>query len=150
MHCDITHRCTVKPRCAQAAEFLVTLCEARDKAPGMMRKLPNFTPSLFETLMLFLLDVEVGENAFKPRMCLQCCTRRMKMFDSLTPLKMRYVLLHVREWVAKCSRRAYTAALELMFHDLSSRQACIKPALSARCWGCPGLTYAQHKNVSQK
>ncbi|KAF5839603.1 armadillo-type protein [Dunaliella salina] len=41
-----------------AAEFLVTLCEARDKAPGMMRKLPNFTPSLFETLMLFLLDVE--------------------------------------------------------------------------------------------
>jgi len=44
----------------QAAEFLVTLCEARDKAPGMMRKLPNFTPSLFETLMLFLLDVEVS------------------------------------------------------------------------------------------
>lgn len=41
-----------------AAEFLVTLCEARDKAPGMMRKLPNFVPNLFETLMLFLLDVE--------------------------------------------------------------------------------------------
>jgi len=41
-----------------AAEFLVTLCEARDKAPGMMRKLPNFAGSLFETCMLFLLDVE--------------------------------------------------------------------------------------------
>ena len=41
-----------------AAEFLVTLCEAREKAPGMMRKLPNFVPSLFETTMLFLLDVE--------------------------------------------------------------------------------------------
>jgi hypothetical protein len=24
-----------------AAEFLVTLCEAREKAPGMMRKLPQ-------------------------------------------------------------------------------------------------------------
>ena len=31
-----------------AAEFLVTLCEAREKAPGMMRKLPNFVPNLFE------------------------------------------------------------------------------------------------------
>ncbi|KAL6755245.1 armadillo-type protein [Haematococcus lacustris] len=41
-----------------AAEFLVTLCEARDKAPGMMRKLPTFAASLFEVLMLFLLDVE--------------------------------------------------------------------------------------------
>lgn len=41
-----------------AAEFLVTLCEAREKAPGMMRKLPNFVPNLFETLMQFLLDVE--------------------------------------------------------------------------------------------
>jgi len=41
-----------------AAEFLVTLCEARDKAPGMVRKLPTFASSLFETLMLFLLDVE--------------------------------------------------------------------------------------------
>eukprot|EP00955_Chlamydomonas_euryale_P026549 280183-Chlamydomonas_euryale.AAC.1 len=41
-----------------AAEFLVTLCEAREKAPGMMRKLPNFVPSLFEMLMTFLMDVE--------------------------------------------------------------------------------------------
>eukprot|EP00798_Chlamydomonas_sp_ICE-L_P025737 gene25737-11397_t len=41
-----------------AAEFLVTLCEAREKAPGMMRKLPAFTANLFETLMLFLTDVE--------------------------------------------------------------------------------------------
>jgi hypothetical protein len=28
------------------------------QAPGMMRKLPNFSANLFETLMLFLLDVE--------------------------------------------------------------------------------------------
>jgi Importin repeat len=42
-----------------AAEFLVTLCEAREKAPGMMRKLPQFVDSLFQTLMLFLLDIEV-------------------------------------------------------------------------------------------
>jgi len=41
-----------------AAEFLVTLCEARDKAPGMMRKLPAFPAKLFEVLMVFLLDVE--------------------------------------------------------------------------------------------
>lgn len=42
-----------------AAEFLVTLCEARDKAPGMMRKLPTFAEKLFGVLMNFLLDVEV-------------------------------------------------------------------------------------------
>lgn len=29
-----------------AAEFLTTLCEAREKAPGMMRKLPNFVPQV--------------------------------------------------------------------------------------------------------
>ena len=36
---------------------MVTLCEAREKAPGMMRKLPHFVNKLFETLMVFLLDV---------------------------------------------------------------------------------------------
>jgi hypothetical protein len=41
-----------------AVEFMVTLCEARDRAPGMMRKLPDFVPSLFACLMGFLLDVE--------------------------------------------------------------------------------------------
>ncbi len=41
-----------------ATESLVTLCEARERAPGMMRKLPTFAQSLFETLMNFLLDIE--------------------------------------------------------------------------------------------
>jgi hypothetical protein len=41
-----------------AAEFAVTLAEARDKAPGMVRRLPNFAGRLFEALMGFLLDVE--------------------------------------------------------------------------------------------
>jgi len=41
-----------------ATEFLVTLTEARDRAPGMMRKLPNFVPRLFTALCTFLLDVE--------------------------------------------------------------------------------------------
>lgn len=41
-----------------AAEFLVTLCEAREKAPGMMRKLPQFGDRLFKCLVLFLLEVE--------------------------------------------------------------------------------------------
>ncbi|CAG9464330.1 unnamed protein product [Pedinophyceae sp. YPF-701] len=41
-----------------AAEFLVTLCEAREKAPGMMRKLPDFLLRLFRCLMTFLLDVD--------------------------------------------------------------------------------------------
>ncbi|MEW5314066.1 MAG: hypothetical protein WDW38_005590 [Sanguina aurantia] len=45
-----------------AAEFLVTLCEAREKAPGMMRKMPTFGQQLFETLMLFLLDIEAGDK----------------------------------------------------------------------------------------
>ena len=41
-----------------ATEFLVTLTEARDRAPVMMRKLPNFVPRLFNCLVAFLLDVE--------------------------------------------------------------------------------------------
>lgn len=41
-----------------ATEFLVTLTEARDRAPGMMRKLPNFVPRLFNCLVAFLLDIE--------------------------------------------------------------------------------------------
>jgi importin-5 len=41
-----------------AAEFLTTLCEAREKAPGMMRKLPDFIGRLFACLMNFLLDCE--------------------------------------------------------------------------------------------
>ena len=42
-----------------AAEFLVVLCEARDKAPGMMRKLPAFSQSIFQIMLTFLLDIEV-------------------------------------------------------------------------------------------
>jgi hypothetical protein len=45
-----------------ATEFLVTLTEARDRAPGMMRKLPNFVPRLFNCLVSFLLDVEDEEE----------------------------------------------------------------------------------------
>lgn len=40
-----------------AAEFLVCLCEAREKAPGMMRKLPQYISQLFSCMLLFLLDV---------------------------------------------------------------------------------------------
>lgn len=51
-----------------AAEFLVTLCEAREKAPGMMRKLPQFIGRLFHCLITFLLDIEVRRchiNSYK-------------------------------------------------------------------------------------
>lgn len=41
-----------------AAEFLVTLAEAREKAPGMMRKLPNFSTRIFVCVTGFLLDIE--------------------------------------------------------------------------------------------
>ncbi|GLI67663.1 hypothetical protein VaNZ11_011915 [Volvox africanus] len=41
-----------------AVEFLVTLCEAREQSPGMMRKVPNLARSLFELVMGFLLDIE--------------------------------------------------------------------------------------------
>lgn len=40
-------------------ELVVTLCEAREKAPGMMRKLPQFLDRLFKCLLTFLLDLEV-------------------------------------------------------------------------------------------
>jgi hypothetical protein len=46
------------PTRSLAAEFAVTLAEARDKAPGMVRRLPNFAGRLFEALMGFLLDIE--------------------------------------------------------------------------------------------
>lgn len=42
-----------------AVELVVTLCEAREKAPGMMRKLPQFLDRLFKCLLTLLLDVEV-------------------------------------------------------------------------------------------
>lgn len=41
-----------------AVELVVTLCEAREKAPGMMRKLPQFLDRLFKCLLTLLLDVE--------------------------------------------------------------------------------------------
>jgi hypothetical protein len=41
-----------------AVEFLITLAEARERAPGMMRKLPEFIGRLFATLMKMLLDIE--------------------------------------------------------------------------------------------
>nr|XP_043633893.1 importin-5-like [Erigeron canadensis] len=41
-----------------ALEFVVTLAEARERAPGMIRKLPQFVKRLFEVLMKMLLDVE--------------------------------------------------------------------------------------------
>lgn len=43
-----------------AAEFLVCLCEAREKAPGMMRKLPQYINTLFSCMLMFLLDVTVS------------------------------------------------------------------------------------------
>lgn len=41
-----------------AVEFVVTLAEARERAPGMIRKLPQFIKRLFEVLMKMLLDIE--------------------------------------------------------------------------------------------
>ncbi|CAM8887011.1 unnamed protein product [Rhodiola kirilowii] len=41
-----------------AVEFVITLAEARERAPGMMRKLPQFIQRLFAILMTMLLDVE--------------------------------------------------------------------------------------------
>ena len=41
-----------------ASEFLLTLAEAREAAPGMMRKLPDFVQRLFVCIMAFLLDIE--------------------------------------------------------------------------------------------
>ncbi|KAF2563645.1 hypothetical protein F2Q70_00014520, partial [Brassica cretica] len=41
-----------------AVEFLVTLAEARERAPGMVRKLPQFIDRLFAALMKMLEDIE--------------------------------------------------------------------------------------------
>lgn len=41
-----------------AIEFVITLAEARERAPGMMRKLPQFISRLFTILMNMLLDIE--------------------------------------------------------------------------------------------
>ncbi|KAI3747197.1 hypothetical protein L6452_09648 [Arctium lappa] len=41
-----------------AVEFVITLAEARERAPGMIRKLPQFIKRLFEIPVKMLLDVE--------------------------------------------------------------------------------------------
>ncbi|KAK4791299.1 hypothetical protein SAY86_031712 [Trapa natans] len=41
-----------------AIEFVITIAEARERAPGMMRKLPQFINRLFSILMKMLLDIE--------------------------------------------------------------------------------------------
>ncbi|XLT57291.1 hypothetical protein HN873_049895, partial [Arachis hypogaea] len=41
-----------------AIEFVITLAEARERAPGMMRKLPQFISRMFAILMKMLLDIE--------------------------------------------------------------------------------------------
>ncbi|XP_076938845.1 uncharacterized protein LOC143607196 isoform X2 [Bidens hawaiensis] len=41
-----------------AIEFVITLAEARERAPGMMRQLPQFVSRLFAILMGMLLDIE--------------------------------------------------------------------------------------------
>ena len=41
-----------------AIEFMVTLTEARERAPGMMRKLPNIIGKLFSILMKNLTDID--------------------------------------------------------------------------------------------
>ena len=41
-----------------AVEFMVTLTEARERAPGMMRKLPHFIGKLFSILMKMLTDID--------------------------------------------------------------------------------------------
>ncbi|KAL6195024.1 hypothetical protein ACLB2K_030646 [Fragaria x ananassa] len=41
-----------------AIEFVITLAEARERAPGMMRKLPQFISRLFAILMNMVLDIE--------------------------------------------------------------------------------------------
>ncbi|XP_019083178.1 PREDICTED: importin-5-like [Camelina sativa] len=41
-----------------AIEFVITLAEARERAPGMIRKLPHFISKLFSVLMHMLLDIE--------------------------------------------------------------------------------------------
>ncbi|KAM0923386.1 hypothetical protein ACQ4PT_005570 [Festuca glaucescens] len=40
-----------------AVEFVVTLAEARERAPGMMRRLPRYVGRLFAVVMAMLLDV---------------------------------------------------------------------------------------------
>jgi hypothetical protein len=40
-----------------AVEFVVTLAEARERAPGMMRRLPRYVGRLFAVVMVMLLDV---------------------------------------------------------------------------------------------
>ncbi|KAI0516391.1 hypothetical protein KFK09_009064 [Dendrobium nobile] len=41
-----------------AVEFVITLVEARERAPGMIRRLPQIIGSLFAVLMKMLLDIE--------------------------------------------------------------------------------------------
>jgi Importin repeat len=70
-----------------AAEFLITLCEARDKAPGMMRKLPSFAEQIFQIMLKFLLDIEV-----RPAFTATCSTSN----DTLLLLQAKTHYAHSR------------------------------------------------------
>ncbi|KAM0952064.1 putative importin-beta domain, armadillo-like helical, TOG domain, importin beta family [Dioscorea sansibarensis] len=45
-----------------AVEFVITLAEARERAPGMMRRLPQFVARLFSVLIKMLLDIDDGSS----------------------------------------------------------------------------------------
>lgn len=62
-----------------AAEFLITLCEARDKAPGMMRKLPSFAEQIFQIMLKFLLDIEVSSAGFCSVVCSSLGRHRLRV-----------------------------------------------------------------------
>ena len=60
MDIEVTPDASFILRASLCTSILVAVCKEREKAPGMMRKLPNFLGAFFDCLMRFLMDIEVS------------------------------------------------------------------------------------------
>ena len=127
-----------------AAEFLITLCEAREKAPGMMRKLPDFLGAFFDCLMGFLMDIEVmldpaGWN---------CTCQLDRQHASRAPLSLLHASDHTppgvpfvawplgaRMSLQCCSsdRRGGVQSLQANTHEVPAHTAALAPAAWSAC-----------------
>lgn len=114
-----------------AAEFLVCLCEAREKAPGMMRKLPQYISQLFSCMLLFLLDVTV-----RPRLSPQIARVQVAMSIAL---QVTTAALTLR---AACSILQKAAAPTLRTLQQSPKM-CLHVLLRETALLCDHMVYTQ-------
>lgn len=121
-----------------AVEFLLTLVEAKKKAPGMMKKLPSFTNTCFAMILNMLLVIEDEPSRYSTDMQHECagetenCTFGEKCLDrfsialvgkTIVPIAMEQMeaYLVAPEWE---KRHASLRALLQIAEGSSKVQSC--------------------------